>query len=214
MAACSLGLDFVSIEVLKTILSIVYPFLVLLTSACQDRGGTGRICLMKGCGKRFVPRPQDRLRAKYCSPDCRRLARKWRTWLSRKTAAGLAAKRRQNQRYRQKHRSYPSEYRKRNGERIRAIERASKRRCRLRNSDDSDVHKGGSCCRVPCHRPGCYVLFLSLVSLVKVRLYCGPSCRAPMRRFSSLLAQLRYRRTDSGNYRRKLCRYPARPPPI
>ena len=171
---------------------------------------------MKGCGKRFVPRPQNNLRAKYC-PACRGRAAKWSAWLRRRkwrrSPAGKSAKQRENQRYRKKHPKYHTLYRNRNLERVREIERASKQRCRSRNPAGGDVHKGVPWSQVPCRRPGCYTLFLTLASLTTVRFYCGPSCRTAMRRFSSLLAQLRYRKTTPGNYRRKLSRSQARSPP-
>ena len=176
---------------------------------------SGRTCLLKGCGKRFVPRPQDLLRAKYCSPLCREKAARWRASLRRKnwrqSPRGREAKRRENHRYRKKHPDYQTHYRERNADRLRATERASKRFRRA--SSSSDVHKGVPCCQLPCHRPGCYVRFLALASLAGVRRYCGPSCRSVMRTFSALLAQLRYRKTAWGKYRRKCSGSSTRSPP-
>lgn len=185
------------------------------TQPGQD--GLGRTCLLKGCGKSFVPRPQDLLRAKYCSSPCRKKAARWRAWLRRKrwrrSPRGKEAKQNENHRYRKSHPDYPSRYRKRKAERVRAIERASKHRQRSRDAEDSGVHKGVPCCQVPCHRPGCYRLFLTWVSLALIHRYCGPACSEAMRRYRALLAQLRYRRTPLGNYRRKLSRFWPRSPP-
>jgi len=200
----------------KKHLDRLYTILGLETSS-HPQEALGRICLLKGCGKRFIPRPQDRLRAKYHNPDCRKKAARWRSWLRRKerrrSREGKKAKRRENQRHREKHPDYRSEYRRRNGDRVRAIERASKKRRRAKDPQDCDVHKGVPCCHVPCHRPGCYRLFVTAVALAGVRRYCGQACRETMRRYSALLAQLRYRRTSIGNYRRKIARSGTRPPP-
>jgi hypothetical protein len=191
----------------------------------------GRACLLKGCQKHFVPRPQDLLRGKYCAPACRRRAKGHRTWLWRKTPPGREARRRENRRYREKHPTYQAEYRRGHIERVREIERESKRRCRLRkrngafegsSAQDRDVegsvgpsagypvHKGGpdapDVTEVGCRRPGCYETFHVLGSLKAAYRYCRNGCAAIMRRFRSLCAQLRYRRTLWGNYRRKLCR--------
>jgi len=193
-------------------------YLILFEEASsRPQEAIGRTCLLKGCGNRFIPRPQDRHRAKFCSPACRKKAAKWRRWLRRKerrrSPAGKKAKRWENQRHRRRHPDYQSDYRRRNGDRVRAIECASKRRRRAKDSPDSDVHIGVPRCRVPCHRPGCYRLFLTWISLAEVHRYCGSDCRETMGRYSALLAQLRYRKTDNGNYRRKLARSNARSPP-
>lgn len=178
------------------------------TQPGQD--GPGRRCLLKGCGKRFVPRAQDLLRVKYCSSPCRKKAARWRAWLRRKrwrrSPKGKEAKQNENHRYRKNHPEYPSRYRKRKPERVRAIERASKRRQRSRKAGEGGVHKGVPCCRVPCHRPGCYRLFLTWAALAFQKRCCGPECSRAMRSYRALLAQLRYRRTALGNYRRKLSR--------
>jgi hypothetical protein len=163
----------------------------------------GRICLLKGCGRRFVPRPQDLLRAKYCSPACREKAKKWKAWQKRHSEEGREAKRGQDRRFRKTHPDYFRQYRRENSERVREIERASKRCCRSRNfaSAPGDVHKVPPM-KIACRRPGCY-RFLSMVGRSP---YCSDSCRKVMRCYSNLLAQLRYRRTRVGNYRRKLAR--------
>ena len=169
-----------------------------------------RRCLLKGCKKRFVARAQYGLRAKFCSDDCRKQAKKWRNWLWRHTPNGKQATRRGNRRFRKAAPDYHRNYRKRHLERIRAIERASKRRSRTKAS--TDVHKVGPSLVLPCRRPGCYSLFILLEALSGVRRYCGRVCRRVMRRFLALLAQLRYRKTPSGNYKRKLSRPTAQAP--
>jgi hypothetical protein len=190
--------------------------MVAQASESSPVGDRGRSCLLKGCGRRFIPRPQDRWRAKYCSPPCRAKARRWRKRLGRKlsrlSTTGREAKRRENRRYRETHPDYPRRYREHHRDRVRAIERASKRRSRRRSPCSGDVHKGAPRCRLPCHRPGCDLCFVTWRSMVGFRRYCREACRAVMRRFSGLLAQLRYRRTAYGNYRRKLTR--GRAPPL
>lgn len=171
---------------------------------------SGRPCLLKGCKKHFIPSPDELLFAMFCSLLCRRAASKWKRWLQkmlwRISPAGKEAKRCQNQRFRKKYPEYFVLYRKRNGDQVRAIEIESKRRCRGGNSRKSGVHKVGQICRIPCRRPGCFNLFLTIAALAKVRLYCRKVCRVVMRRYSNLITQLRYRKTLGGNFKRKLSR--------
>ncbi len=62
-----------------------------------------RLCLLKGCERRFHPRrPGER----YCSEECRRAARDWSRWKAqqsyRATAAGKEKRNGQSRRYRQR----------------------------------------------------------------------------------------------------------------
>ena len=155
-----------------------------------------------------MPRPQDRARAKYC-PDCRAEARKWRDWLRRQTSEGREAKRVENERFRENHPDYFRTYRTRNVERVRAIEQESKRRSR---TPQPDVHKVRPLVAVPCNRPGCFEVFSVVAVSANVRRYCGEACREAMRCFANLLAQLRHRTTDWGNYQRKRSRLKRRSP--
>lgn len=184
--------------------SSVYSTLDGQARANQAQKEGGRLCLIKSCGRRFVPRPQDRWRAKFCSSECRRKARRWRNWRYRQSHRGKRNKQVENKCFRETHTVYFQTYRRAHLERIRAIERQSKHRSRSRAPDK--VHKGSPMTRVPCHRPGCYIIFSTLSALREFHRYCGEACRRAMRRFSALLAQLRYRRTPSGNYKRKLGR--------
>jgi hypothetical protein len=188
------------------------------------RSVRGRRCLLKGCGRRFVPRPQDMLRGKYCTSPCRRTAKRHRKWLWKRTPRGRDARRRESARYRARHPTYQADYRASHLERVREIERESKRRCRRRRRHEGPsaedpaesvagpfagdpVHKGGSddagIAEVQCCRPGCYHTFRVPASLKAVYCYCRKGCAAIMRRFRSLCAQLRYRLTLWGNYVRK-----------
>ena len=172
------------------------------TSPKSEEASRGRQCLFKGCTNRFVPRPQDWNRAKYCR-RCRRKAKEWRDWHRRRAAKGKKAKQEQNKRFREARPEYHRDYRKRNLERVRAIERESKRRSR---SKKPDVHKVRPLVPVPCGRPGCFEVVLVVAALVKMRRYCDEACKKAMGRFFNLVAQLRQRRTPEGNYKRKRSR--------
>jgi hypothetical protein len=109
----------------------------------------------------------------------------------------------QNKRFRETRPAYHREYRERNLERVRTVERESKRRSR---SKKPDVHKVRPMTPVPCSRPGCYVVVFVVASLAKGRRYCGEACATVMHRFYNLLNQLRRRRTPEGTYTRKCSR--------
>lgn len=65
-----------------------------------------RLCLLKGCDKRFHPR---QARQRYCSERCREAARKWSRFKAqeryRKTVAGQQKRNGQSRRYRERVRS-------------------------------------------------------------------------------------------------------------
>jgi hypothetical protein len=65
-----------------------------------------RVCLLKGCAKRFHPR---QTRQRYCGEECRDAARQWDRWKAqqryRETAAGKQKRNRQSRRYRERVRS-------------------------------------------------------------------------------------------------------------
>ena len=62
-----------------------------------------RRCLLKGCDQRFHPRQECQ---RYCSEECRKVARKWSCWKAqaryRDTAAGRQKRNGQSQRYRER----------------------------------------------------------------------------------------------------------------
>jgi hypothetical protein len=62
-----------------------------------------RPCLLKGCGQRFHP---GQATQRYCSPRCRREARKWSRWKAQQkyriTVGGKEKRNGQSQRYRQR----------------------------------------------------------------------------------------------------------------
>ena len=65
-----------------------------------------RLCLLKGCCRRFQPR---RAQQRYCSEPCGQAARKWSRWKAqqryRSTRSGKQKRNGQSQRYRQRLRS-------------------------------------------------------------------------------------------------------------
>ena len=69
--------------------------------SCVERRPRRRGCLLKGCGRRFVPiRPLDR----YCSPGCRKKAASWSAWKAgrkyRRSRRGKEVRREQSRRHR------------------------------------------------------------------------------------------------------------------
>jgi hypothetical protein len=67
------------------------------------RRSRARLCLLKGCAKRFHPR---QTRQRYCGEECRHAARKWDRWKAqqryRETAAGKQKRNGQSRRYRER----------------------------------------------------------------------------------------------------------------
>jgi hypothetical protein len=65
-----------------------------------------RLCLLKGCSRRFHPR---RAQQRYCSEQCGKAARKWSRWKAqqryRSTRSGKQKRNGQSQRYRERLRS-------------------------------------------------------------------------------------------------------------
>ena len=65
-----------------------------------------RVCLLKGCERRFHP---GQARQRYCSKGCREAARKWARWKAqqryRETSAGKQKRNGQSVRYRERVRS-------------------------------------------------------------------------------------------------------------
>ena len=62
-----------------------------------------RLCLLKGCGRRFRPRQAGQ---RYCSGQCRKAARTWSRWKAqgryRATPAGKQQRNGQSRRYRER----------------------------------------------------------------------------------------------------------------
>ena len=127
-------------------------------------GCRSRICLLKGCERRFdPPHPFSR----YCSPECSAAARKWAQQKAnrryRATDVGKECRRKQSVRYRQ--------------------------RCRQRReADESSRDAGGEGYtkaiepkKIRCHRPGCYEQFHP-PARSPLKKFCSSSCRNALRR--------------------------------
>jgi hypothetical protein len=136
-----------------------------------------RLCLLKGCEQPFRPTcPQ----ARYCSPECRVEARRWRQRRAseryRRTTNGRKKRQAQSRRYRSSGAS---------------ARRAEAARTSLLSTSDpqcaSDVQpregqrpatESGFFC---CDRPGCEEHF-PRPHLTSTRRFCSPSCRQALRR--------------------------------
>jgi len=164
-----------------------------------------RRCLLKGCERWFLPR---RPQARYCSPACQAAARRWRRWLAarRYRATGHGRQRRRDQARRSRGRArqrsclpqpdHPTSP----GEPTPAVveamppptidptQAAAGSGVGQRPGEIPDESDG-----CPCHRPGCYVLFLPAPRSPDRR-FCSASCRRALRRVRQREARLRRRR--------------------
>ena len=122
-----------------------------------------RVCFRKGCGRRYVPR---RWNQRYCQdPECLREVRRWQ------------AKQRQRRR-----RASP-QGRKQHRQAERARRREAKERGQnpaKRSTDCARGHAGEKSSDLFCGRTGCYEP--PQPSLRTPACYCGPTCRAAVRR--------------------------------
>jgi predicted nucleic acid-binding Zn ribbon protein len=181
-----------------------------------------RRCLLKGCERWFLPqRPQ----ARYCSPACQDAARRWRRWLAgqryRATLNGQQRHRDQARRARQRRRqrsSLPEP-----GPPPPHVEPAppameaepppttdpppvvSAPGVGQRPAGIPEKNPGQ-----PCHRPGCYVLFLPTPRSPEQR-FCSASCRQALRRVRQREARLRLRRCRGSRPRCRTHRGPPQP---
>jgi hypothetical protein len=179
-----------------------------------------RRCLLKGCQRWFLPqRPQ----ARYCSPACQDAARRWRRWLAgqryRATPNGQQHRRDQVRRARQRRRQRsslpepdpPPPH----------VEPAPLAGVAepLPTTDSPPVVSAPGVGQrpaqilekipgLPCHRPGCYVLFLPSVRCPDQK-FCSGLCRQALRRVRQREARLRLRRRRGS---RPQCRTHRGPP--
>jgi hypothetical protein len=156
-----------------------------------------RICLLKGCERRF--RPSHPL-SRYCSPSCQDAARQWRRWRAarryRATPDGRQQRRGQSRRYRERQRLCPAA-----AAAAPAVKEAvTDQREGQRDGDVSEDFSG-----TPCRRPGCYELFQAQPHEPPQR-FCCCSCRRALRRV--LDREVRWRRR-----RRLILAGRSRPPP-
>jgi hypothetical protein len=181
-----------------------------------------RRCLLKGCERWFLPR---RPQARYCSPACQDAARRWRCWLAsqryRATSNGQQHRREQARRARQRRRErlprsdpdLPTPH----GERAPPARDAGPPPT---SSPPRVVFTPGVGQRpgeipekssgLPCHRPGCYLLFLPTPRSPDQR-FCSGSCRRALRRVRQREARLRLRRRRGRLPRRSPHRGPPQP---
>ena len=141
-----------------------------------------RPCLLKGCEKPFrSSHPQ----ARYCSPECRAAARRWRQKRDRR-------KYRQNPKGRQKRRAQSQRYRCRCAERRQAAEaQAAFAQAAVLAAAESHhtspvparegQHPAGAFDFFRCERPGCYEWFIR-TSHSPCQKFCSHSCRQALRR--------------------------------
>ncbi len=147
-----------------------------------DRCGGTRQCLLKGCEKWFVPScPQ----ARYCSPECRQAACRWRRWRAsrqyRTTAEGQARRRAQSCRYRARQREA-----RHSGKSV--ADDAEPPREGQRAAENPEGF--GNCA---CDRPGCYDLFVRHPRSPEQH-FCSVACRQALRRVLDRERRLRGRR--------------------
>jgi hypothetical protein len=119
-----------------------------------------RICLLKGCERRFdPPHPFSR----YCSPECSAAARKWAQQKAnrryRATASGKERRRKQSARYRQ--RKVPEEP--------------------TPSMSGEGYTKALEPRKIRCRRPGCYEQFRPS-SRSPLKSFCSLCCRNALRR--------------------------------
>jgi hypothetical protein len=162
-------------------------------------------CLLKGCECWFLPRwPQ----ARYCSAACQVAAGYWRVWHAnqryRVSDQGKERRRAQSRRYRDRARQRSSLVEP--SPSAPHIETASSM-IEAESHPKGDpplvipaVFEGerpgetaGKSCGLPCHRPGCYVLFLPALAS-RDQKFCSIACRQALRRVRQREVRLRHRR--------------------
>ena len=143
-----------------------------------------RLCLLKGCEKRFQP---DCPQARYCSLACRRSACRWRRWRAsrqyRASPHGQERRRAQNCRYRQRQRES-----RRAGTSTESPE-GTDPPCEGQRAAEIP-QEFGNCA---CDRPGCYELFV-LQARSPQQHFCSAACRQALRRVRQRERRLRARR--------------------
>jgi hypothetical protein len=165
-----------------------------------------RRCLLKGCERWFLPR---RPQARYCSPVCQQAARHWWRWLAsqryRATPNGQQHRRDQARRHRSRVRERSSLPQPDSP--TLAVEPAPPA-VQAEPPPTTDPPSAVSVppgvgqrpaptaensVGLPCHRPGCYILFLPAVRS-RDQKFCSGLCRRALRRVRQREARLRHRR--------------------
>jgi hypothetical protein len=177
-------------------------------------------CLLKGCEHWFLPRTP---RARYCSAECSKAARAWSCWFARRryrsTLNGKERRREQSRRYRARLQEQPAppQLPAMTPEAEPAPAMVEVEPPHLTDVSNSPV---GCCegqrsadnpqksCGLPCHRPGCYVLFAPAFPSLDQK-FCSGLCRRALRRVRQREARLRKRRRQGA----RALRHPRRGPP-
>jgi len=146
-----------------------------------------RICLRKGCGRRFDPRSWNQ---RYCpDPDCRRKVRQWQ---DRKRQQ----RRRSTEEGKKAHREAENRRRKRDRE-------AREAAAREQSDRPPKLPRGhGAKGKITCDRPGCY--HPPRPSINGQARYCGVSCRQALRRVLDRERKWLLRKTRAGRFKRRL----------
>jgi predicted nucleic acid-binding Zn ribbon protein len=162
-------------------------------------------CLLKGCEDWFLPR---RPQARYCSPACQKAARSWRRWHScqrfKATDHGKKVRRDQARRYRIRLRRRSSLTQPTPPDDDGELTSPVIEPLTSRGSEPppivtttSEGQRPAKICEdsrgLPCHRPGCYVLFLPSARSPDQK-FCSDSCRQALRRVRQRELRLRKRR--------------------
>ena len=139
-----------------------------------------RVCLLKGCGRRFTPRCA---RSCYCSEACRQAARQWSQHAAqqryRLSEQGRARRREQCRRWRERRR----ERNQATASAENAGSEVSPRRC----EGHQEASRGRG---IRCRRPGCQVRF-AFSRRSPGRRFCGAACHKALRR--ARLREMRWR---------------------
>lgn len=139
-----------------------------------------RICLRKGCGRKYLPR---RWNQRYCQdPECRRQVRRWQ-------AARRQARRRQDDAAKAQH----AEAQRARRQRAPSTPQA------LPNPDVTPArgHAAKIILPIPwCDRPGCYEP--PLKSVRQLACFCSRACRQAVRRVRDRERKWRWRGTFQG----------------
>jgi len=166
-----------------------------------------RRCLLKDCERWFLPPwPQ----ARYCSSACQEAAERWRSWhaCQRYRASTQGKERRREQARRHRERAQQRSALAGPAPPTPPIEPAFpviEAQTISKSNSTPIIHAGcqsvgqrpgeipEKSCGLPCHRPGCYVLFLPAVASQDQK-FCSAACRQALRRVRQREARLRHRR--------------------
>jgi len=150
-----------------------------------------RRCLLKGCERLFFP---THPLARYCSAACRLAARRWNRWRAsqryRATESGQERRREQNRRYRQRRRERQAQT-----ERAAPADVPEAGEGQLKPAVRENFHER------PCHRPGCYVLFV-VKDERSCQRFCSLACCLALRRVLQREERYQQRRRHGRRQRR------------